>query len=109
MSAPRGTTPTFTFTFSETGLDLTVAEHVYVTFRRGLEKLTKANSALTIGEKTVEVSLSQSETLAFLADPFTEQAPIEIQINWTDINGSRSASEVVKYQLDKQLLNEVVE
>ena len=108
MSAPRGTTPTFTLTFSEATLDLTGMSHVYVTFQKGITLLTKSDDDLTIAAKSIEVALSQEETLAFRGDPFTEDAPIEIQANWTDLNGKRAASEVVKYVLSKQLLNEVV-
>ena len=102
MSIPRGTTPTFTLTFTEQGLDLTTANKVYVTFEQFGKTLTKKGDDLTVSEKQIEVYLAQAETLAFAV------GDIEIQANWTDATGGRSASEVAKYTLTKQLLDEVV-
>lgn len=108
MSAPRGTTPTFTLSFTEPSLDLTSAAHVYVTFRNNTNTVTKQDTDLTIAEKSVTVTLSQAETLAFLVDSFVGSSTCDIQVNWTDISGGRAASEVVKYTFDKQILDEVV-
>lgn len=102
MAIPRGTTPTFTLTFTEQGLDLTAANHVYVTFKNGIT-LTKSDSDLTIGEKQIDVYLSQEETLAF------RNGQTAIQANWTYGDGSRAASNIVRYTLTDNLLNRVVE
>lgn len=102
MSIPRGTTPTLTLTFTEQGLDLTAADDVYVTFEYNGTPLTKSGSDLTVGEKTIAVHFTQAETLAF------PEGTIDIQANWLD-NGERFASEVVRYQFSRQLLNEVLE
>ena len=102
MSIPRGTTPNFILTFTEQGLDLTTAENIYVTFEQFGKVLTKTGESLTVSAKQIEVYLSQAETLAF------STGDIEIQANWTDANGGRTASEVTKYTLTKQLLDEVV-
>ena len=103
MSIPRGTTPTFTLTFTEQGLDLTTAENVYVTFEQFGKTLTKTGESLTVSAKQIEVYLSQAETLAF------STGDIEIQANWTTAAGGRTASEVTTYTLTKQLLDEVIE
>lgn len=62
-----GTTPTLTLTFSEQDLDLTQALHVYVTISSedGTPLLTKKDSQLSVEAKTIEVFLTQEETLAF--------------------------------------------
>lgn len=103
MSAPRGTTPTLTLTFTEKGLDLTTATNVYVTFKYGSQLMTKTGDALNISEKQITVTLSQPETLAF------PEGSIYIQANWTGPGGFRAASEVVALNWSKQLLNQVVE
>ena len=95
MSIPRGTTPIFELTFKEEELDLTQANHVYVTFRCKGYKLTKTGDDLTVYPKRIDVHLGQSETLGFINE-------IEIQANWT-FDGDRCASKVVKYPIDKQL------
>ena len=102
MAIPRGVTPTFTLTFTDENLDLTAADHVYVTFKGGVT-ITKADSELTIAAKQIDVYLSQEETLAF------KQRQVSIQVNWTYANGSRSASEVVGYSFSDNLLDKVVE
>jgi len=102
MAIPRGVTPTFTLTFTDQGLDLTAANHVYVTFRNKVT-LTKSDSDLTIAPKQIDVYLTQEETLAF------RQGATEIQVNWTYGNGSRAASETVSYLFSNNLLDVVVE
>ena len=103
MSIPRGTTPTFTLTFSEQGLDFTQVNNVYVTFERGGRNITKSGSNLAIQEKQIQVYLDQRETLMF-----TEGA-VEIQVNWTGMNGRRAASEIKSVDVSKNLLRRVVE
>ena len=100
MSIPRGTTPTFTLTFTD--IDLTQAANVYVTFSQGSKKLTKRTSELTITATTIEVHLSQEETLAFM------DSSVEIQVNFTTASGGRMASDIAVYKFTKQLLEEVV-
>lgn len=103
MSIPRGTTPTFTLTFTEQGLDLTAAANVYVTFTQGIKTITKTGADLEVGEKTIAVYLSQAETLMFSV------GKVEIQANWTTQAGNRAASDIVEYDFTKQLLQRVVE
>lgn len=103
MSVPIGTTPTFILTFSEqSGVNLTQAANIYVTFRSGINTLTKTGIDLDIDERSIGVLLTQEETLAFVS-------PVSIQANWTTPDGKRIASEVVSYQFDPQLLMKVIE
>ena len=103
MSVPSFTTPTFTFTFAEQGLDLTQARNVFVTFKSKGYAVTKTGADLTIAEKSITVSLSQNETSRF------QVGEVEIQANWTTPGGGRAASEVVTYDISKQLLLKVIE
>ena len=104
MGVPRGTTPTFVLTFPEaSGINLTLARNVYVTFCSGSKTLTKTGEDLELTETTISVFLNQAETLAF------SDGLVKIQANWTMSDGSRAASEVVRYQLTEQLLQKVVE
>ena len=101
-TAARGTTPTFTLTFTEETLDLTQANNVYVTFQSGVKTLTKTGEDLVIAPKQISVFLSQEDTL-YLGEV------IFIQANWTKNGGIRAASDVVTYQFSPQLLKEVIE
>lgn len=103
MGVPRGTTPTFMLTFPEdSGIDLTEAVNVYVTFGFGKRTLTKSGDDLVVTERSIGVLLSQDETLAFPV------GYVEIQANWSTENGGRFASEVVSYKITKQLLDDVI-
>lgn len=98
MSIPKGTTPTFILTLED--LDLTTVSHVYATFK-GAAVVTKADE-LEVDEHTVSVYLSQAETLAL------GKGDVMIQLNWTFEDGSRGASEIVKYSFSANLLDKVV-
>ena len=102
MSIPRGVTPTFTLTFDSDDLDLTQADHVYVTFANKAT-ITKSDADLDIRAKQISVYLTQEETLSF------KEGATAIQVNWTYGDGSRAASEIVRYTFNAQLLNRVVE
>lgn len=104
MGVPRGTTPTFVLTFPEaSGIDLTQAINMYVTFRSGSKTITKTGDDLSISPLSVSVFLTQSETLSF------NDGPVEIQANWTLGGNKRAASEVARYTFTKQLLQKVIE
>ena len=61
--AAKGTTPDFIFDFSEDpcakDLNLTLMDHVYVTFTSGRNIIEKWDDSLIITEKTIKVFLSQ--------------------------------------------------
>ena len=100
MAVARGTTPTFELTFTDEELDLTQADHVYVTFRSAGVTLTKSDDDLVVAAKSIQIFLTQAETL--------QLREVKIQANWT--NGIvRSASEIVSYTMDDQLLEKVVD
>lgn len=104
MSVPVGTTPNFQLQFDQSsGVDLTSAVNVYVTFRNGLTTLTKTGDDLEVQALSISTMLSQEETLSF------HQGATEIQANWTTADGRRIATEVVYYDFDKQLLMRVIE
>lgn len=103
MSVPRGATPTFTLSFPESsGIDLTLARSVYVTFTRGLVSLTKTGEDLVVGTRTIGVLLSQKETLSF------GTGDVEVQANWISADGKRVVSEISVVGFTKQLLDEVI-
>lgn len=102
MSAPRGTTPTITLTFTDSELDLTQANNVYVTIQYGRTLLTKTGTDLEVEAKQIALYLTQQETLDF------PEGNIDIQANWTDDVGGRCASDIVSFRFTRQLLNEVL-
>lgn len=99
----RGTTPTFILTLDDDNIDLTLAQNVYVTFAQTGKTLTKTGEDLEIQPKQINVYLSQEETLAFIF------SSMEIQVNWTFADGRRASTDIKKIQLDRNLLNEVLE
>lgn len=102
MSVARGTTPTFTLTFSDPDLDLTEASNVYVTFSSKGSSFTKTGVALSVTAKSISVFLSQKETLSLCGN-------VRIQANWLMPGGARMASDIVEYALSEQLLEKVIE
>lgn len=102
MSVPRYTTPTFTLTFTEQGLDLTQATGVYVTFKQASLIITKTGGDLEITEKTISVFMDQEETARFC------DGGVDIQANWMT-GDRRAASEVVSYDFSENLLQRVIE
>lgn len=103
MSVPRGTTPTYTCTFSDESVDFTTATNVYVTFEQGRNNITKSGEDLMISEKQIEIYMSQRDTLLF------EEGSVKIQVNWTTAGGHRRSSDVKNVELTEQLLRRVVE
>lgn len=103
MGVPRGSTPTFVLTFNDEQLDLTAANHVYVTFRRMSKILTKTGEDIEVLPKQIKVYLSQRETLYF------STGGVSVQANWTSAGGKRASSRVAVVELSEQLLEKVVE
>ncbi len=103
-----GTTPTFTLKLKRTSnVDLTQANNVYATLKQGSILLTKTGQDINIVDaKTIQVSLTQEESLSFVIDK-----SIELQVNWTynDANTvKRAATKVATVNLEKQLLKQVL-
>lgn len=103
MSVARGTTPTYRLKFSEESLDLTEANNVYVTFRKGPKILTKTGSDIEVAPKQIDIYLNQKETLMF------SMGEVKVQVNWTLGGGRRAASVVKNIDLSEQLLEKVIE
>ena len=98
----RATTPTYILTLPESAeVDLTEMTEVHFTlvqYRTEIDKIVTPTDS-----KTVEVTLTQEETLNL------KDGAAEIQLNWIDANGKRGATYVQTIRVDKQLLNEVLE
>lgn len=103
MSVARGTTPTYRLKFTEESLDLTEANNVYVTFRKGTRILTKTGNDIDVAPKQIDIYLNQKETLSF------STGEVKVQVNWTAGGGKRAASKVRTIDLSEQLLEKVIE
>lgn len=101
MGVPNYTTPTFELTFAEDSLDLTQADSVYVTFSGKCGEITKTGDDLTVQEKKIGVRMSQEETAAL------GLGNVEIQTNWM-IGNNRFASGIMRVEITRQLLSEVI-
>lgn len=98
----QATTPTFILTLPDT-VDLSEVSHLYFTIEQNKTIVKKQDKDLTVNGQTVQVFLSQQETLRF------KNGTANIQLNWTYENGSRGCSNIVPVHVDENLLKEVVE
>lgn len=98
----QATTPTFILTLPDT-VDLSEVSHLYFTIEQNKTIVKKQDKDLTVNGQTVQVFLSQQETLRF------KNGTASIQLNWTYENGSRGCSNIVPVHVDENLLKEVVE
>lgn len=98
----RATTPTYILTLPESAevdlAEMTEVHFTLVQYRTEIDKIVTPTDS-----KTVEVTLTQEETIAL------KDGGAEIQLNWIDANGKRGATYVQTIRVDKQLLNEVLE
>ena len=69
-----GTTPTFTLRLKKVcDVDLTQVNNIYVTLRQGTIVITKTgNDLVVVDSKTVQFSLTQTESLGFVIDKSIE-------------------------------------
>ena len=98
----RGTTPTFRLYLNDEYVDLTQAVNVYVSFKQKDTLITKTGEDLDITENEVDVYLSQAETLKFI------KGDVEIQLNWTYLDGRRACSNIITIEVDKNLIGDVL-
>lgn len=103
----QGVTPTFTFKAPDE-VDLSLASKIWVTFSTMDERelLTKSGSELTIVDNSVEVYLTQEETLKLPV------GTIKVQLNWIYEEGNktkRACSNKLEIQIDSNLKREVLE
>lgn len=96
------TTPTFTLTVPN-DVDLTQASHIYFTLTQGKNTINKSDADLTVTAHSVEVFLSQAETLAF------KMGLAALQLNWTYSDGARACSNIATVSISENLLKAVVE
>lgn len=102
----KGVTPTFTF-IAPAGLDMSIATKVWVTFSTPDEReiFTKTGDGLTVTQNTVEVFLTQAETLRLIT------GENKVQLNWIYEEGSktkRGASNIFTIIAETNLKNEVL-
>jgi len=102
----RGTTPTYTFIMPE-AVDISLASEVFVTFSRnnGTEIFTKTGGDLEIANNSVEVYLTQEETLAL------PNGQVQVQLNWTYQEGTRTkraCSQILNIYTRRNLIDEVI-
>jgi len=102
----RGVTPTYTF-IAPDGLDMRQARQVWVTFATPDEReiLTKTGDDVTITEHTVQVYLTQNETLRF------PTRDVKVQLNWIYQDGlkvKRASSNKFIIKTENNLKNEVL-
>lgn len=97
----RGTTPIHVFNVDT---DLRDAEVVYVTYKQGSNKvLEKEKSQLTIGEKSIELKLTQQETIKF-----KKSLPVRVQIRARYIDGTAIASNIIETTVNDILKEGVI-
>ena len=98
MTIIKGTTPTFTFTFTD--FDPTTAEKVIVSFSNGLE-ITESDMDFT--STSISIWLSQEQTLQVIESSST------VQINFLFADGQRVATQPERIEWAKNLHDEVME
>lgn len=103
----RGTTPTYILTFPET-IDLSIFDDIIVTITDQSYNvlLEKDRTEVEVGTNTIDVYLTQEETLAL------PLGSLLLQVNMTRQEGDllkRVASEIVRVQSAKNLHEEVIE
>jgi hypothetical protein len=89
------------------GVDITLATGIYVTFGRmdGSLIMTKTDDDLEISNNSVEVYLTQEETLSF------PNGQIQVQLNWLYPEGGkvkRACSQIMTISARKNLIDEVL-
>ena len=92
----RGTTPIHTFTVDR---DLTSATVLFITYKQNnVNKVEKDIGACTITTTSVQVQLTQEETLSF-----EDEGTVFIQIRAGFADGTRIASNIIKTAIEAVL------
>lgn len=96
MATIRGTTPTVTFNLP---FDVSTIRNCEVYFAQNDELLvTKAIEDCVLEDRTLSVTLSQEDTLAF-----DDDAKLEMQIRFVFTNGTVDATQIVKGKIGRIL------
>ena len=97
----RGTTPTHTFSVD---VDLTSATAIYLTYKQGNQTIVERdNTEMTVTAESIQVKLTQEETLAF-----NSAANIQIQIRAVFSDGTAIASDILTVSPAGQILKDGV-
>lgn len=97
----QATTPTITLTITNAGeLDLTTAEHVYVTLEQNGGSLTITD--LSVEPQAVSFTLSQEDSLSLPV------GPMNCQINWVFADGTRGATKLRTLTIQRNLIEKVL-
>ena len=102
MSSAVATTPTIVLSFEDSDIDLTSADHVYVSLKNGRNGIVKKDNQLTIQAKQITFTLQQNESLQL------GEGIVRVQVNWTYDDGLRASSDISTFVLSEQLLQGVV-
>ena len=100
----KGTTPTFRLLLNDETVDLTQALNVYATFKQGTKEITKSGDDLTVLANEVDVYLEQKETLMFSSNDI-----MQVQLNWTYVDGRRACSNIIKIPVGQNLIGSVLQ
>lgn len=106
MPFKRGSTPTYLLKLKEEYIehvDLTMANHVYVTLEQGKHELRKSDSQLELTSDTITVSYTQEETLSF------KKGAINLEVNVTYDEGGRAISETYVDEVIESVEDRVLE
>lgn len=101
----QGCTETLTLIVGEEGTVLPSADNVFVSIVQNDTEIVKTGQALTIENNTVEVQLTQKESLRL------RKGTAEVQVNWlVDSYGGkqRVATKPASLDIEKQLLPKVL-
>lgn len=100
----RGTTPTLTLSFDDSGIDLTTLKSIYITISQVGKILTKTNKdeGMEISPTEISIFLSQEETLFF------HQGEAEVQFRALTEGGEAIATEAYTIKFQKVLLDKVI-
>lgn len=96
MATIRGTTPTVTFNLP---FDVSTIRNCEVYFAQNDELLvTKAMEDCVLEDRTLSVTLTQSDTLQF-----DDDAKLEMQIRFVFTNGTVDATQIIKGKIGRIL------
>ena len=102
----RGCTETLTLEIEDQSLVLPSADNVFVSIAQGSMTITKTGEDITVNGNTVEVALTQQESLRL------KKGTSEIQVNWLEESlaegKKRIATIPITFKVDKQLLPKVL-
>lgn len=97
----RGTTPTLQITV--TGLTDIEVQNLYLTLRQGQTTIEKTESGVTIDGEVISATLTQDETLSFVA-----KVDVALQLRVLSTNNTAYASNIVTVPVEAILKEGVI-